>query len=108
MNKQTARAYDIGAILDGGPWAVTQRLFVCLAALTIVLDGFDGQLIGFAIPALIRDWGVTRGDFAPIVAAGLVGMACGSILAGFIGDRFGRRIALIVSVVLFGAATCLI
>ncbi len=45
-----------------------------LAALAIVLDGFDGQLIGFAIPVLIREWGITRGAFAPAVAAGLIGM----------------------------------
>ncbi|MCQ4437994.1 hypothetical protein NO135_23610, partial [Clostridioides difficile] len=41
-----------------------------VAALAIVLDGFDGQLIGFAIPVLIREGGITRGAFAPAVAAG--------------------------------------
>lgn len=51
---------------------------------------------------------MSRGDFAPVVAAGLVGMAVGSVVAGYIGDRFGRRIALFVSIFLFGAATCAI
>lgn len=54
-----------------------------LAAPGIVLDGFDGQLIGFAIPVLIREWGITRGAFAPAVAAGLIGMGivCVALLA---------------------------
>ena len=52
-----------------------QRCVVLLAALAIVLDGFDGQLIGFAIPVLIREWGITRGAFAPAVAAGWSGWA---------------------------------
>ena len=35
-------------------------------------------------------------------------MAIGSGIAGYLGDRYGRRIALMASVALFGAATCLI
>jgi MFS transporter, AAHS family, 4-hydroxybenzoate transporter len=46
------------------------------------MDGFDGQLIGFAIPVIIKEWGVSREAFAPVVAAGLIGMAIGSAFAG--------------------------
>jgi AAHS family 4-hydroxybenzoate transporter-like MFS transporter len=99
---------DIGATLDDGPFTTMQRCVVLLAALAIVLDGFDGQLIGFAIPVLIREWGITRGAFAPAVAAGLIGMGIGSACAGIVADRFGRRQAVIGSVFLFGIATCAI
>lgn len=102
---QRTGVVDIGRVLDDGPWSMTQRIMVILAALTIVADGFDGQLIGFAIPSIIAEWGVTRGDFAPAVAAGLVGMAIGSAFAGFFADRFGRRVAAIGSVLLFSLAT---
>ena len=40
------------------------------------------------------------------MAAGLLGMAIGSACAGLFADRFGRRMAVIGSVFLFGAATC--
>jgi AAHS family 4-hydroxybenzoate transporter-like MFS transporter len=83
-------------------------MVVALAAFAIVMDGFDGQLIGFAIPAIINEWGITRTAFAPAVAAGLFGMALGSAGAGLFADRFGRRRALAASVFLFGAATCAI
>ena len=105
MSASSQRTYNIGSILDDGPWTTAQILASVIAALGIILDGFDGQLIGFAIPSLIKEWGASRGDFAPVVAAGLVGMAIGSLIAGYIGDRFGRRVALFVSVFLFGAAT---
>jgi AAHS family 4-hydroxybenzoate transporter-like MFS transporter len=108
MSAAARPSYDIGSILDDGPWTTAQILASVIAALAIILDGFDGQLIGFAIPSLIQEWGVSRGDFAPVVAAGLVGMAVGSLIAGYIGDRFGRRVALFVSVFLFGAATSVI
>ena len=87
---------DIGQLLDDGPWTVVQKIVVFIAALSIIMDGFDGQLIGFAVPVLIKEWGVTRGDFAPALAAGLVGMGIGSAFAGLLADRFGRRGAVIV------------
>jgi AAHS family 4-hydroxybenzoate transporter-like MFS transporter len=99
---------DIGALLDNGPFTSTQKIVVMLAALAIVMDGFDAQLIGFAIPLMIKEWGITREAFAPAVAAGLIGMAIGSACAGLFADRFGRRMAVIVSVFVFGAATCAI
>ena len=97
---------DIGRVLDDGPYTTMQKVVVFLAAMAIVTDGFDGQLIGFAIPSIIKEWGITRGALAPAVAAGLLGMAIGSACAGLFADRFGRRMAVIASVFLFGAATC--
>jgi AAHS family 4-hydroxybenzoate transporter-like MFS transporter len=99
---------DIGRVLDDGPFTTLQKVVVLLAALSIVMDGFDGQLIGFAIPVLIKEWSITRNAFAPAVAAGLIGMGIGSACAGLFADRFGRRWAVIASVLLFGAATCCI
>jgi MFS transporter, AAHS family, 4-hydroxybenzoate transporter len=98
-------AADIGRILDEGPWTTMQKIVVVMAACSIIVDGFDGQLIGFVAPVLIKEWGVTRRDFAPTLAAGLVGMGVGSAFAGLIADRFGRRLAVIASVFVFGLAT---
>jgi len=102
------QSQDIGKLIDDGPWTTMQKVVVILAALSIVADGFDGQLIGFAIPHMIKEWGVSRGDFAPVVAWGLVGMGIGSACAGLFADRYGRRSAMIGSVVLFSIATCAI
>ncbi|OWJ98425.1 MFS transporter [Pseudomonas sp. A46] len=99
---------DIGTLLDEGPYTRMQKIVVLLAAFSIVMDGFDGQLIGFAIPLMIQEWGISREAFAPAVAAGLVGMGIGSACAGLFADRFGRRMAVIASVLLFGSATCAI
>src|SRR4051795_7694904 len=91
---------DIGRVLDDGPYTTMQKLVVFMAAMAIVADGFDGQLIGFAIPSIIKEWGITRDAFAPAVAAGLLGMAVGSCCAGLFADRFGRRMVVIASVFL--------
>lgn len=100
--KQTV---DVAALLDGHPWSTYQKLLTALAALAVIFDGFDIQILGFAIPSMIREWHVARSDFGPVLAMGLCGMAVGGPLAGYCGDRFGRRTALIACVALFGLAT---
>lgn len=101
-------AVDIGHNLDTGPWSAFQKFAVVLAALAIVLDGFDGQLLSFAMPTLMAEWGVPRSAFSGVVALYLVGMALGSVVAGPLGDRIGRRRAVIGSVFFFAVATFLI
>ena len=99
------RTVDVAALLDGHRWSTYQKLLTVLAALAVIFDGFDIQILGFAIPSLIREWHVARSDFGPVLAMGLCGMAAGGPLAGYCGDRFGRRTALIACVGLFGLAT---
>ena len=99
---------DIGRVLDEGPFTRMQKFVVLLAALAIVFDGFDGQLIGFAIPLLMKDWGVERAAFGPVLAAGLIGMAVGMAGGGWLADRIGRRRVLAASCVMFGVVTVLI
>jgi AAHS family 4-hydroxybenzoate transporter-like MFS transporter len=99
------RTVDIAAVLDGSSWSAYQKLLTVLAGLAIVFDGFDIQILGFAIPSLMREWHVARADFGPVLAIGLAGMAVGGPLAGYCGDRFGRRLTLIWCVAIFGFAT---
>lgn len=57
QSRPVAGSADIGTLLDDGPYTRMQKIVVLLAALSIVMDGFDGQLIGFAIPLMIKEWG---------------------------------------------------
>jgi AAHS family 4-hydroxybenzoate transporter-like MFS transporter len=101
----TAPAVDVSRLIDAGRGTSYQRWLVALTALTIVFDGIDNQLMGVAIPTIMREWGVTRGAFAPVVSFGYAGMMVGGAIAGLAGDRFGRRAALLGSLLLFGAMT---
>jgi MFS transporter, AAHS family, 4-hydroxybenzoate transporter len=98
---------SIGSLIDGAPWGAYQKFVLVLVALAIITDGIATQALGMAVPAIIRDWGATRGDFAVPTALGFVGMALGAYVAGRLGDRIGRRWPLIVSVAIFGGATLL-
>ena len=96
---------NVSSLLDSGRWGTYQKLLTLLAALAIVFDGFDLQILGFAMPSIMKEWHLARAAFAPVAALGLVGMFAGSPLAGYCGDRIGRRITIIGCVSLFGAAT---
>src|SRR5438045_679154 len=99
---------DVGALLDEGHWSTYQKLLVAATALTIIFDGLDNQLLGAAIPAMMREWSLTRPAFASVLAAALFGMMIGGFVGGYIGDRIGRRMALLGSVISFGALTVLV
>ncbi|WP_395945506.1 MFS transporter [Brevundimonas sp.] len=105
MSDATKSAVQIGPLLDDGPWSGFQKSVLVMVALAVVLDGFDNQVLGFAIPALIKEWGVSRAAFAPIFAIGFLGMAIGTALGGVLGDRLGRKPTLIGAVLMFGIAT---
>lgn len=96
---------NVSSFLDSGHWGTYQKLLTLLAALAIIFDGFDLQILGFAMPSIMREWHLARAAFAPVAALGLVGMGLGSPLAGYCGDRIGRRITIIGCVLLFGATT---
>lgn len=82
-----------------------QVWLVLLTALTIVFDGIDNQLLGVSIPVIMKEWSASRAAFAPVMSLGYAGMMAGGAGAGLAGDRFGRRTALLCSMVVFGGAT---
>jgi AAHS family 4-hydroxybenzoate transporter-like MFS transporter len=96
---------DVGPLLDLAQWGPYQRWLVFLTALGIVFDGVDNQLVGVTLPTIVREWHVSRSAFAPVVSFGYLGMVIGGGLGGLVGDRIGRRSALIGSMLLFGVMT---
>jgi AAHS family 4-hydroxybenzoate transporter-like MFS transporter len=99
------KTVDVSVVLDEGRWSGYQKLLIFGTALTIILDGIDNQLLGNAIPSMMRDWSLPRGAFTTALAAGPLGMMFGGMLGGMLGDRVGRRTALLSSVIAFAALT---
>jgi AAHS family 4-hydroxybenzoate transporter-like MFS transporter len=99
------KTVDVGAVLDEGRWSGYQKLLIIGTALTIILDGIDNQLLGNALPSLMKDWVLPRGAFTTALAASPFGMMIGGAIGGMLGDRIGRRSALLSSVLAFAALT---
>jgi MFS family permease len=70
-----------------------------------MLDAFDVQLFALILSAVLADLGLPKQTGGLLVSATLVAAAAGGLLFGFIADRYGRRPALIASVLLYSIFT---
>jgi benzoate transport len=93
---------DVQQLIDSGRFTRYQFLIAFLCFIIIAIDGFDTAIIGFIAPSLRGEWHLSPQQLAPLLSAGLVGLAFGSFLAGPLGDRIGRKTILVVSVLFFG------
>jgi AAHS family 4-hydroxybenzoate transporter-like MFS transporter len=53
----------------------------------------------------MAEWGVTKPQLGPVLSAALIGLTCGSLAAGPLADRLGRKRPLAVSVLVFALAS---
>lgn len=102
----TTKTIDIPALIDANPVSRTQVWILVMVALTVVMDGFDVQAMGYVAPAIIKEWGVSKAELGPVFGAGLLGMLVGSLTLSVLADKIGRRPVLIWSTVFF--AVCML
>lgn len=77
------------------------------AVLAMFMAQLDGMAISASLPTVAADLGGVGGlgGIAGVSAAYLVAMAVSTPLHGQFGDRYGRRVALLGSVLVFGAGS---
>jgi MFS transporter, AAHS family, 4-hydroxybenzoate transporter len=84
------------------------RLLLGLVAISWIItffDGFDSQAIAFAAPYLSSEYHLDRIMLGNIFSMGLVGTLIGGFGFGYLGDRIGRRPAIIAATAAFGFLT---
>jgi MFS transporter, AAHS family, 4-hydroxybenzoate transporter len=107
MNEAVAGAVEVpvSRLLDErgfGPFQIRMLIWTVILG---VIDGYDIGAIAFAAPHLVRDWHLHLSDLKWVLTASNMGVLFGSQLMGFVGDRYGRKTALIASNLLFGVLT---
>jgi MFS family permease len=70
-----------------------------------MLDAFDVQLYALVLAALMADLGLTTTTAGSLVSLTLVASALGGVLFGFIADRYGRRVAMMGSILIYSIFT---
>jgi AAHS family 4-hydroxybenzoate transporter-like MFS transporter len=98
---------EFSRLIDERPIGAMQIWVLVLCAVIVLFDGYDIQTIALVIPTLSEQWSLGAGEFNLAVTAAIVGMGVGAALLAHIGDRIGRRPALILSLTMLGLS-CLL
>jgi MFS transporter, AAHS family, benzoate transport protein len=77
-----------------------------LCWLALIADGYDLFSYGATVPGLLAEpgWGVTPGTAGAVASFALVGVLCGSLVAGTLTDLLGRRRLFMASIGVFSLA----
>ena len=73
-----------------------------------MFDAMDITLLAVALPVIMKDMNMTMAEGGLLGTATLLGVGISSIVVGWYSDNYGRRKALIWSLVLFGILTAAI
>ena len=74
-----------------------RAVVICL--IINMLDGFDILVIAFVAPEVAGQWGLSPEVLGVLFSAGLAGMTVGSLLLSPLADVYGRRPAILVSLI---------
>jgi AAHS family 4-hydroxybenzoate transporter-like MFS transporter len=96
---------ELNSLLDDQKLRAPAIVFVVVAILALVSDGYDLSVMGYVAPELVKSWHVAQADLVPVFSAGIIGLLVGAPLLGFFGDRFGRKKAILLGLCIIGALT---
>lgn len=97
MNK-----FEVNDIIDHSKVRPFLVHIVVLGCLCSIIEGFEMIVLGMIIPNIARDWGLKPQDFELAQLSVLLGILVGSILAGMLTDKIGRRKSMLL---MFGIGT---
>lgn len=98
-----SKTINVQQFLDENKFSPYQWMIFIICLLIAFFDGMDTAAIGYVAPSLLNEWGIEKKQLAPVLSAALFGLAIGALTSGPLADKFGRKVVLTISVLLFSA-----
>ena len=76
---------------------------ILAAGNSVIWAALGVTIVGYLMPAIANTWQVTSSQLGLIASLSMVGMMTGSVTAGALADRIGRRRTLEIAMVVIGA-----
>jgi MFS transporter, putative metabolite:H+ symporter len=100
-----AVAVEAGARLDRLPISAFHYRIFWLVGAGMFFDGYDLYIAGGVLASTIQSKFSTLPQNLQFISLTFVGMTAGSLVTGFVGDRFGRRFTYQINLLIFGLAS---
>ncbi|MDP9113507.1 MAG: MFS transporter, partial [Acidobacteriota bacterium] len=101
----TRSTVNISDEIDNSKISKFQLTTFALCAVSLIMDGFDTQSMGYVAPAIVREWGVPSSRMGPVFSVAIFGALLGAMFCSVLADRIGRRPVLIGTTLYFAVFT---
>jgi len=104
--RRLAASDDIAPPEDA-PLGPAHAVLMVVLVVALVIDVMKPASLGFVIPGMIAEYGITKAEAAWLPFAALVGTVAGSLIWGVLADRYGRKASILLSAIMFvGTSIC--
>jgi len=80
---------------------------MAVLGVALIIDVMKPASLGFTVPGMIKEYGVTKQQASLVPFFALIGTATGSVLWGVLADLYGRKASILLSAVVFvGTSIC--
>lgn len=100
-----ANLIDVGELMESRTLGRFQILVAGLGFLVFFIDGLDNSALPVSAPTILKTLHASRSALGLTFGAGSVGSLIGSVLFGYVADHWGRKRAILSSVLIYAATT---
>lgn len=99
--------FNIASRIDRLPSTPMLRKILLITGIGWLFDAMDQGMVSGVMAAIGKEWTLTTGQLGMLGSIGMLGMALGAALSGMAADKWGRRMVIMLTLVIYGVSSFL-